>query len=116
MDTMSAFAMGAANRGKPHRVFDWNKAAEIIRDKQPDSAIAGLSGDLEFTADTIFANGKRVTDACTYLSSSWAMPVLILDDGNEIACWVYEDDSDGWDANTYWPQSAIDILDGKVNR
>lgn len=31
MNTLSAFAMGAANRGKELMVFDWDKAAKLIK-------------------------------------------------------------------------------------
>lgn len=30
-----AFAMGMMNRGKEPMVFDWDKAARIIKEKQP---------------------------------------------------------------------------------
>jgi hypothetical protein len=47
MDTMRAFAMGEANRGKELKVFDWEKAARLIRERSPESVWAGLSGDWE---------------------------------------------------------------------
>ncbi len=58
MDTLSAFAMGQANLGRPHKVFDWKKAAEIIRDEKPNRASAGLAGDWEYTGGDIYRDGK----------------------------------------------------------
>lgn len=54
MNTMAAFAMGEANRGKERMVFDWDKAAEIIRDRKPKWAIAGLQRDMEWTSGMIY--------------------------------------------------------------
>ena len=42
---MLAVAMGEANRGKALMVFDWDKAARIIKQRGATSASAGLSGD-----------------------------------------------------------------------
>ena len=39
-----AFAMGEANRHKELKVFDWDRAAQLIKEKQPEIARAGLSG------------------------------------------------------------------------
>jgi len=115
MDTLSAFAMGRASQGKPRMVFDWDKAAELIRERKPQRASAGLSGDWEYTGDTIFADGKPVTDSYTYLASTWAPPEIDID-GAIIECWLLESELgkgvNGWDENTKWPESALAILAG----
>ena len=108
MNTIAAFARGQANQGNRIRVFDWHKAAELIRDRKPEHASAGLAGDWEWTGGTIYRGGKPVTDDYTYLASNWAIPMLDID-FEEIECWTYADES-GWDSKTKWPQSAIDIL------
>ena len=113
MDTMSAFARGQANRGKPLKVFDWNKAAEIIKDKNPSRASAGLSGDWEWTGGEIW-NGDIIPkeDTYTYLASNWATPELEYG-GVTVDCYIMEDSvPEAWGdpAGAYWPQSAIDIL------
>jgi hypothetical protein len=109
---MDAYYRAQANKGRPHKVFDWNKAARILRDSSAKQAIAGLSLDLEWTAGEILKEGKPVPsgDTYTYLSSNWATPVLIVDGGEEIECFVMEDEANGWDAKTYWPESALKIL------
>lgn len=111
MDTMSAFAMGQANRGKPLMVFDWDKAAQLIRERGAKRASAGLSGDWEYTGGSIFRDGKPVPgeDTYVYLASTWATPELDID-GEVIDCFRMQDQSPGWDSNTYWPESALAIL------
>lgn len=113
MDSFSAFAMGIATRGDPVKVFDWHKAARLIRERKAASASAGLSGDWEWTGGPIFRNGVPVPqeDTYTYLASTWATPELAID-GETIDCYIMASESDGWDSGTYWPQSALDILAG----
>lgn len=38
MNTWVAFAMGEANREKELMVFDWDKAARLIRERKPECA------------------------------------------------------------------------------
>ena len=113
MDTMSAFAMGEASRGNPVKVFDWDEAATRIKVADAKSAAAGLEGDWEWTGGPILENGVPVDkmDTYTYLASTWATPELEID-GERIPCWKFADETPGWDAGTYWPQSALDILNG----
>ncbi len=110
MDTFSAFARGMANQGKPMKVFDWAEAARLIKKHQPQEAVAGLSGDMEYTSGTIYADGKIVEDSYTYLASNWATPCLELD-GEHHNCYVMEDETE-WDAETKWPPEARAILEG----
>jgi len=109
MDNFSAFAMGAANRGKPIKVFDWIKAAKIIKESGQTKASAGLSGDWEYTGGVIFEDGKPNFDEYTYLASTWATPELEIGD-DLIDCWIYQKDSPDWDSDTKWPKEALDIL------
>ena len=116
MDTLSAFAMGQAHKNDPHRVFDWHKAAELIRDAKPCEASAGLRGDWEYTGGTIYRDGKPVPQEETYvyLASKWAAPQLDMD-GEIVECWLSKKDApEGWDSGTYWPESALAILTGNV--
>lgn len=116
MDTFSAFSMALANSGKPLKVFDWDKAARHIKNNKVKNAYAGLSGDFEWTGGDILIDGKPVEKdkTYTYLASTWATPLLVLlDTDDEITCWKYQKDTDDWDAETYWPQSALDILNEK---
>jgi hypothetical protein len=115
MDTMSAFARGQAAKGQLQRVFDWVKAAEIIKERQPTEASAGLAEDLGWTSGPIWVDGKPVKreDTYVYLSSNWAVPVLIID-GHEIECWKYEKDTPEWNSGTYWPPEACVVLGVEV--
>lgn len=114
MDSMSAFAMGSANRGKQQKVFDWDRAAQIIGDAGANDASAGLIEDYDWTGGSIFADGAPVPadDTYVYLASTWATPTLIVD-GDSHECWRMESEAPDWGAKTYWPQSALDILAGR---
>lgn len=90
-------------------VFDWDKAAQIIKEKKPKKADAGLIEDWFWTGGTIYEDGSPVMDMPPYLASDWATPVLDLGDIT-IKCFREIEDSPGWDANTLWPSSAIEIL------
>lgn len=104
MDSFEAFARGEAARasGARSRVFDWEKAERLILERNPREAGAGLAGDWEWTGGTIWRDGERVHDQYTYLQSTWATPILRMDD-DEIECWRYVDEAPGWDSATKWP-------------
>jgi hypothetical protein len=100
-------AITLREQNTPMKTFDWDRAAQLIRDKKPKIAEAGLAGDWSYTGGVIY-NGAPVYDEYTYLSSMWAIPTLIMDD-EEIPCWSIECE---WNENTKWPESAIKILEG----
>lgn len=110
---MAAFALGEANRGRPLRVFDWDRAAQLIRDAQPQVASAGLGMDWEWTGGEIWRDGAPVPaqKTYTYLASNWAIPELDLD-GDVQECWRWQAETPGWDSGTYWPESAMAVLGG----
>lgn len=109
MDTVQAFMRSqAAGPRARHRVFDWNKAAKILKEKNPHEAKAGLHSDLEWTSGVIWRDGKPVIDDYTYLASNWAIPVLVID-GDEVDCWSFADECE-FDEKTKWPQSALEII------
>lgn len=112
MNTLTAYAAGQAHRTDPLMIFDWDRAARLIREKAAQSASAGLQGDWEYTGGTILRDSEPVTDGGTYLASTWAIPELEIDD-DVIECWRLASDSPGWDADTVWPPSAVAILRGK---
>lgn len=112
MNTFTAFAMGEANRHKELMVFDWDKAARMIRESKCDVARAGLRSDWEYTGGMIFSDGEPVKDDYTFLASTWAVPEIEID-YNLYECYKMQGETDGWNADTKWPQSALDILNGK---
>lgn len=111
MDSLRAFAIGEANRGKESMVFDWHEAARRIRAARATDVSAGLSGDWEYTGGGIFKDGKIIPkeDSCVYLASTWARPEIEID-GCLSDCFVMESETAGWDAGTYWPDTALAIL------
>ncbi len=110
MDSMSAFARGQAAGDVPRMIFDWDKAAKLIRDSGCHEAGAGLRDDWEWTGNAIFRDGKPVPreESYTYLASTWAIPELELD-GEKQECFVVEGDTE-WGCNTSWPESALKII------
>jgi hypothetical protein len=108
MDTLTAFAMGNASRGKEAMVFDWDKAAQMILEMKADEARAGLSGDWEWTGGYIYEDGKPDFDGYTFLASTWATPEIEID-GEVYDCYKMKSETE-WRADTKWPESAIDIL------
>jgi len=110
---MSAFMMGQANRGKEQMVFDWDKAARIIRERNPKWAVAGLRGDMENTSGAIYEDGKPIDDEYTYLASTWATPILEImadQEVEDIPCFRMQSEVPNWGSKTKWPVSSIDIL------
>ena len=114
MNTTEAFIMGEANRGKEPKVFDWNEAAKIIKERGAQNAEAGLSEDWEWTGGEIITDGKPTPkdDTYTYLSSTWATPELHVD-GEAIECYKMQSEVPDWGPDTYWPESALEILNSK---
>lgn len=111
MDTILAFAMGEAHRGMEMMVFDWNKAAKIIREKKPKVVRAGLRDDWEYTGGVIYENGSIVFSSSCYLASTWAVPEISVD-GEVLPCYIMQRNTK-WTAETKWPPSAIRILQGE---
>ena len=114
MDSLTAFAMGQANRDKEPMVFDWHKAARLLKESGASYAEAGLAGDWEWTGGKILEDGKPVSkdDTYTYLSSTWATPQLEY--GFDcVDCYIMMKDSPGWDSDTFWPDSAVAIFEGR---
>ena len=112
MNNLMAFTMSMANRGKEMMVFDWDKAARLIQERKPECASAGLRDDWEWTGGTIYKDGEPVMDDYTYLSSTWAVPELNMD-GDIMECFRMEYEAPGWNSDTKWPQSALNILNAK---
>ena len=112
MNTITAFMMGEAHRGNELKVFDWDKAARLIKERKPDYASAGLDEDWEWTGGEIYSNNKPVTDDYTYLASTWATPAICID-GDFIDCYKMEHEVPDWNAETKWPESALKILNNE---
>ena len=90
-------------------VFDWDKAARLIKERKAENASAGLSGDWEHTGGDIYRDSKPIYDSYTYLASTWATPEIEID-GEVFSCYKMQSEAPDWDSGTKWPQSALDIL------
>ncbi len=103
---------------KNYKVFDWVKAAKLIREhcmigKLFNAGVevsAGLQEDWGYTSGAIFRDGNIVKkeDTYVYLSSSWATPIIDID-GEEFDCWILKGDSK-YESDTYWPSEAENLL------
>lgn len=111
MDTVNAMLLGRATSHRERKVFDWIKAAEIIRDRKPQIASAGLRDDWGCTGGTIYQDGKPVPVDSTYtfLASTWATPEIDID-GEVVECYRMQSEVPDWNAETYWPIEALAIL------
>jgi hypothetical protein len=116
MNNASAFIMGELNRGMEMMVFDWNKAAKLIKDYNAKNARAGLNSDWEYTGGEIFIDGKPNKEGYTFLSSTWATPEIEIN-GEIFDCYIMESKMPkewGEDfASIKWPESALIILNEK---
>ena len=117
LDSDMIFKMATAKRNENSqtKVFDWHKAVRIIKKHNIKNASAGLAEDWDYTGGTILKNGNPIFDGdtYTYLSSVWATPVLLIEgtyDG--IECWCWDDQCD-WDAKTYWPRTALWLMENE---
>lgn len=109
-------AAAASEKGNKMQAFDWDKAAQIIKEKlilHPDLvAEAGLQGDWEYTGGIIFETGKPVKEDYTYLASNWATPTLILswdkEEQEEIPCFIEQNDR--FKNDSKWDVESLSIL------
>lgn len=100
--------MATMSVGKEPKVFDWDKAAKILHERDAKNAAAGLREDWGCTCDCILYDGKPYY-GLPFLSSTWATPALMVD-GCTIDCWRMEHEVPFWDAHTVWPDSALKIF------
>jgi hypothetical protein len=108
MDTMQAFMMGRANRGNELMIFDWAKAAHLIKENPNTEICAGLQGDWGYPRNIIWTEG-HIVRRYVYLASTWATPEIEIC-GVRQDCYVMEHDRPDWDAHTFYPSEALEIL------
>lgn len=122
-DGFNPNGQGQINRalGKPQMAFDWDKAAEIIKERlkeHPDLiAEAGLQDDWNYTGGVIFEDGKPTDENYTYLESNWAKPTLILSwDGEEQEEIVLETEAnERFHSKSKWDDISLEILDISIS-
>ena len=112
----------ALERGDEAMVFDWDKAARLIKETGAKSAEAGLRGDWEGTGGYIFYDGEPIkkekddfpVETQAYLASIWAVPEIRIDGGRKRPCYKMHHEAPRWNAKTRWPKSALKILQGET--
>ena len=110
----------AKAKGAIQMAFDWDKAAQIIKEKlkeYPDlSAEAGLEGDWEYTGGIIFEFGKPANEEYTYLSSNWATPTLIVTtDVGEESFECFTEENERFNSGSEWDEKSLKILGININ-
>jgi hypothetical protein len=77
------------------KIFDWAKAAKLIKKYNADHAEAGLMEDWEMTSETIWCDNKPEREAGNFLYSDWATPALQIGDAL-YRCYKYGEEITGW--------------------
>ena len=84
-------------KGIPGKMFDWDKAVDIINNENISNAAIGLAEDWFHTSTKILEDGKPIQEEHmrVFAFSDWATPCL-YDYSSDIAyeCWKERDDSD----------------------
>lgn len=88
----------ALARGARQMVFDWHKAARLIRERKPGRAGAGLHADWEWTGGDIYRDGAPVPrgETYTYLSSNHCTPEIEIDGELLMSCVCEGDPPEDW--------------------
>ena len=107
---MQAFGRAQAAKGNEPMVFDWDRAAQILKDNSVQNAQAGLEEDWEYTGGDILVDGKIPKKSYTFLSSTWARPQLQYQ-GELINCYKMRKDTPNWSSEIFWPDSARKIFE-----
>ena len=88
----------------------WLRLVKAINKDIPNLiAEAGLEGDWDYTGGIIYSNKKSTTDDYTYLASNWAIPTLILNEEEEIPCFIIKENT-RFNAHSKWDRISLNIL------
>jgi len=103
---MLGLAGGFPKQTEHEKQIDWNSAKEICF-THPDSVIeAGLMEDWDCTKGVIFRKGKFINpddnDDYFYGCSTWATPILLIDDSEEIECYYEPKENADSDIPNWW--------------
>lgn len=96
-------------------IFDWNKAATIIKANNPKKAYAYVGSLRKHTEVTIWQNDTIMPKTPSFLISydNFGGGIHLGCDGFATPCSVLLSNTDGWNRDTWWPASAVEILNGK---
>lgn len=62
-----------------YNIFNWVKAAELIKINKAETVYAGMKEDWSCTADTIVLNGEMY-NGTPFTTSDWATPSILIED------------------------------------
>lgn len=103
-----AFQKGRDSADNQVMTFDWEAAVHKIKSVRPKIAKCGLQGDFAQTAKVIYENGKAIINEYIRTSSTWAKPLLVLD--NKVYECFLLCDEDVW---SNWTEKTLGILGDK---
>lgn len=110
----NGFQKGKENRYGDLMRFDWDLAASLIRASKTKEAECGLNGDYDQTKRVIYKDEEVVINEYMMIESTWAIPVLVID--NKVYdCFYYYTDS-FYKKPEQWPKSALVILKKEINK
>ena len=123
IDTLTAvgYAIAARRANRESKVFDWDYAATMLRmfasDGITDVEVCILE-DRGHTCEYAIENKRINPDSgCAFLASIWGTPGMIVyyEDGSEVTipCFKMASEVPDWNEDTWWPDSAVNILKGK---
>ena len=98
---------------KEPMVFDWDKAARLIKKRNAKFAYAGLEEDWVDTSGVIWDSSKGgiVRNKKLFLASTWTKPIIEVN-WSKYRCYRRKSKTPGWDELTVWPDSAMAIVEG----
>ncbi len=109
------------SRRPPLLVLDWVKAANLLVEKCPSEAWAGVPAYWQEQAVKIWEDGRPVLipqrEQWPRVCDREFGPVLVLGIPGyvpSVECWTTYKADDGWGGCWYWPRKALDIVYGRV--
>lgn len=101
------------------RVFDWDRAAALIKATGAQTALAGIDKDWLSSSDSIFDDGRaRVDSACQAWTENPNMSPCLELDGKRMPCFkeMWVSDITVADRRAIWPGRSAEILPAPAKR
>lgn len=101
------------------RVFDWDRAAALIKATGARTALAGIDKDWVSSSDSIFEDGRaRADSACQAWTENPAMSPCLVLDGKRISCYkeMWAGDISLADRKAIWPGRSAEALPAPPKR
>ncbi len=98
------------------RAFDWDKAAQILLDKQPKRAIAGILENMLQQSSVIWENGQPLEAHTDFKGSSLNGTSVLFVDGELMECWhLLPDNPFVRLIVNQWPMPVVEHFNLEIN-